>query len=294
MHKNLKNIFLILSFVLISCNKKSDKRSIENISSDTTNRKVENPEQTRIEKRKKIEEENKKDSVFNEKILLEALRKVELKKNLVNYKSKYQTAYNNDFGVVTVEIDYDFHFSNKNKHLIIRRLGPAKVLIDIYLKKNNVFKKVISHDQWSITYVNDTIKDVNGDNKKDFIINWYGASGCCLKAFSNVYLQRKNAAFSKDFEFINPTFSSKDKTIIGVCYGHPGETELYKYQWNKESVDTIEFIYFEKNFKGEKTGKYISSNKPPNCEKLKKERKINSLPKEYLHIEGIDWFIGNK
>ena len=37
---------------------------------------------------------------------------------------------------------------------------------------------------------------------------------------------------SNNFEFINPTFSPKEKIIRGVCYGHPSETEMYKYKWN--------------------------------------------------------------
>jgi len=78
-------------------------------------------------------------------------------------------------------------------------------------------------------YINDTIRDINGDGFNDFVVNWYGSNGCCLKAFSNVYLLRPDKKiFSNNLEFINPTFSPTEKIIRGVCYGYPGETEMYK------------------------------------------------------------------
>ena len=47
----------------------------------------------------------------------------------------------------------------------------------------------------------------------------------------NMLIHRDNLlalnTFSKNFEFINPTFSPKEKIIRGICYGHPGETEMY-------------------------------------------------------------------
>ena len=46
---------------------------------------------------------------------------------------------------------------------------------------------------------------------------------------------------------INPTFSPKEKIIRGVGYGHPGETEMYKYKWNGNTIDTMEYVYFERN-----------------------------------------------
>jgi hypothetical protein len=144
-----------------------------------------------------------------------------------------------------------------------------------------------------MTYVNDTIRDINGDGLNDFVVNWYGASGCCLKAFSNIYLlQHDKKAFTENFKFINPTFSPKEKIIRGVCYGHPGETEMYKYKWNGEQIDTLEYVSYEKNDKGEKTGKILISTDRPDGDKFKTLRVLNSVPKEYRKIEGYDWFTG--
>jgi hypothetical protein len=192
-----------------------------------------------------------------------------------------------------VQINSDYHFNRKYPHLMIRREGLGAIYIDIYSKSNNKFQKVLSHDEWKMTYVDDTIKDINGDGLNDFMVNWYGSTGCCLKAFSNVYLLRSDQqTFSKELEFINPTFSPKEKIIRGVCYGHPGETEMYKYKWNGEKVDTLEYISYETNDKGKKTGKIISSTRRSLKKANKAIKVLNSIPVEYKKIEGINWFTG--
>ena len=144
-----------------------------------------------------------------------------------------------------------------------------------------------------MTYVNDTIRDINGDGLNDFVVDWYGSTGCCLKAFSDVYLIRNDKkTFSNNFEFINPTFSPKENIIRGVCYGHPGETEMYKYKWNGETVDTLEYVYYETDDKGVKTGKVIISDKESYLSNFQIIKRLNSVPSEYKKIEGYDWFTG--
>jgi hypothetical protein len=162
------------------------------------------------------------------------------------------------------------------------------VYIDIYLQTEDRFVKVLSHKEWGMTYVSDTLRDINGDKLKDFVLNWYGTNGCCLKAFSNVYLFQSNkGTFTSGFEFINPTFSPNEKIIRGIGYGQPGETEMYKYKWDGEGVDTIEYIYFDKNSKGEKTGKVVRSTEGGQIKRL-----LNSVPNEYKKVNGYDWFTG--
>ena len=130
------------------------------------------------------------------------------------------------------------------------------VSIDIYSNNGKKFKKILSHKEWTLTYVNDAIRDINGDGLKDFVVNSYGATGCCLKAFSDIYLLKKDKKeFSKGFEFINPTFSPEEKVIRGVEYGHPGQTEIYKYKWNGEVVDTLEYVYYDTDEEGKKNWK---------------------------------------
>jgi hypothetical protein len=186
---------------------------------------------------------------------------------------------------ITIKVTIGNFFDDK-KYLIVRRETPV-YYVDIYLKSEDKFVKVLSHEQWGMTYVNDTIQDINGDGRKDFLLNWYGASGCCLKNFIDVYLLRNDGTFSEQLEFINPTFSVAEKVIRGVCYGHPGQTELYKYKWNGFIVDTVEYIYPSRDMQGQ----YIKTKYRP-FDKRNKEMILRSVPAEYKTIEGFDWFMG--
>lgn len=273
---------LILGFLILffSCGERNETKNLFNITSDSL--------KTKIDK----EEKDLSDSLRLSKILKNALNIANQNINKIPFTKKY--AVLTDSIPVSVEINLDYTFSKANPHLIIRRNDPGAIYIDIYSQYDERFEKVLSHEQWNMTYVNDTISDINGDGLDDFVINWYGATGCCLKAFSNIYLLRKdNKTFSKDFQFINPTFSPKEKTIRGVCYGQPGETEMYKYKWNGEEIDTLEYVSFEQNEKGEKTGKILISNSEPANDKIKIIKRLNSVPHEYKSINGYDWFTGN-
>jgi hypothetical protein len=291
MKTTLHILTLVLLSALCSCGQPNDKKNIPVITTGTLPTSIDKKEQERLEKRKEIEEQDYADSLRLDKVLQGALKIANQNIGKNKFIEKYDVSP--DSFPVSVEINLDYHFTKTNPHLIIRRSEPSSIHIDIYTKTKNQFKKVISHEQWTMTYVNDTIRDINGDGQNDFVVNWYGASGCCLKAFSNVYLLRQDKkAFSVNFEFINPTFSPKEKIIRGVCYGHPGETEMYKYKWNGEKVDTLEYVSYERNEKG-KTGKIIISTDRPDGDKFKTLKVLNSVPTEYKKIKGYDWFTGN-
>ena len=274
----MKKIVIILSiFALLSCGEATNKQAVENKNIPPTEELV----------------ESDSESLRDAEILNEALNIATQNIDKDTFHTEYVRIVDVGYYEVQVEINLGYHFTKNYSHLIIRRSGVDAEKIDIYSKDNNTFEKVLSHKQWEMTYVNDTIKDINGDGLKDFVVNWYGAAGCCLKAFSNVYLLRPDKkTFSSDFEFINPTFSPEEKIIRGVCYGHPGETEMYKYQWNGESVDTLEYVSYERNQNGEKTEKIIISTKRPYEDDNKVLKYLNSVPSEYKKIEGYDWFTG--
>lgn len=184
-----------------------------------------------------------------------------------------------------VSLAMDHFFSPSEKHLIVHLRNPGENLYNIYLVQDKAFIKVATHNVGGSGSTTDTLQDVNGDGINDYLINWYGNTGCCLKNFYAVYLYLpQTGTFSEGFEFINPTFSSKEKVIRGVEYGHPGETSLYKYKWNGLQVDTLEYIFFEKDDNRKKTGKVIR--------KTTKEERLNQVPAEYRHIYGYDWFFG--
>lgn len=278
----------VILLLLFSCGKSNEKKKDAVIKKDSTPKTFVETEKERLEREKKITEELRVDSLAFDKVLTDALEIASENNAKNNFQKKNKTSSD-----IEVEINLDNHFTKEFPHLIIHRTGESDVYIDIYSKANTKFEKVVSYNIWKLTYQNNTIRDINGDGLKDFVVNWYGANGCCLKAFSDVFLLRQDLkTFSKDFEFINPTFSPKEKIIRGICYGQPAETEMYKFKWNGEAVDTIEFVSYEKNKNGKKTGKIIISKDRPFNNKYKKIKVVSSIPYEYKNIEGIDWFTG--
>lgn len=283
-------MIIVLFSTLHSC-KPNGKEKNDIDKSDTLQTTIVKKEQERLAKRRKIEEQYYADSLRLDKVLQDALKIAYQHINKDKFVEKFEVSDEN--GLIGVEMDLNYHFTKTTSHLIIRRTNANTVDIDIYSKNNGKYEKVLSHEQWNLTYVSDTIRDINGDGLNDFVVNWYGACGCCLKGFSNVYLMRQdNKSFSESFEFINPTFSPKEKIIRGVCYGHPGETELYKYKWNGEQIDTLEYVSFEKNEKGEKTGKILITTNRPSNGMFKILKVLNEVPAEYNKIDGYDWFTG--
>lgn len=281
---------LLMTF--LSCGQPNDKTSIAASATDTLKTNRDKKEEVRLKKRRELEEQEYADSIRLNQVLQDAVKRANQNIGKNRFIEKYEVYP--DSIPVRVEIDLDYHFTKASPHLIIRRNEPATFFIDIYTKGTNQFEKVLSYERWALEYGGDTIRDISGDGLKDFVVNWYGSTGCCLKAFSNVYLLRVDkTTFSGNFQFINPTFSPQEQIIRGVCYGHPGETEMYKFKWNKGAVDTIEYIYYEKNNNGEKTGKVIVSNSRPNSDKQKVLKRLNYIPAEYRKIEGFDWFTDN-
>jgi len=282
-----------LSISFFSCDQQKATKKTP-IVSDTLQAGLIDKEKERLEKIKEIEEQDRIDSINLDKNLTHAIKRASHYKVLDKFKEKYVETIPESPYQIEVDISSEFYFTHGNPHLIIRRNTPGSIYIDIFSITGDQFSKVLSHKESDMTYVNDTIRDINGDGLKDFVVNWYGSSGCCLKAFSNVYLLRPDKkTFSNDFEFINPTFSPKEKIIRGVCYGHPGETEMYKYKWNGEAVDTLEYISYEKNDKGEKTGKVIVSSDESYSGNYKILKRLNDVPNEYKKIVGYEWFAGS-
>lgn len=275
---------LMLEFVSCKQNGHQEAQPNGNLKPDAVNHELKKVEIAKLNS----------DSLAFDKILQEAV-KTALKNSAQNiFTKKYEVVSEADgLPVVEVKIDLAYHFTKALPHLIIRRKDPGAVRIDIFSKEGNKFRKILSHEEWSMVYTGDTIRDINGDGRKDFVVNWYGSNGCCLKAFSIVYLMRNDdATFAKNIEFINPTFSPKEGVVRGVCYGHPGETEMYKYKWNGEAVDTLEYISYEMNDKGTKTGRVILSSDEPYSKRYKVLKILNAVPKEYHNIGGYDWFTG--
>lgn len=292
MKTTLNILTLVLLAILFSCAQSDKRKSISVVTTDTVKANLDKKEKERLQRRREVEEKDYADSIKLDKVLQNALTISNQNIGKDKFYKKYEVMSGSI--LVNVEIGLDDHFTRTNPHLIIRRNDLSAIYIDIYSNSNNKFEKVVSHKEWSMTYVNDTIRDINGDGLNDFVVSRYGSNGCCLKAFANVYLLRSDTkSFSNDFEFINPTFSPKEKIVRGVCYGHPGDTEMYKYKWNGEKIDTLEYVFYQKNDNGVKTGKVIISTDKPYSDDYKTLKVLNSVPAEYKKIEGYSWFTGN-
>lgn len=176
----------------------------------------------------------------------------------------------------TLNIRYGHIFSSSVKHLIISRDFPYGIKSDIYKLQDNNFVKVCSKEMAPLAYIGDTIQDVNGDGRLDYLFHWYPMSGCCERDIYDVFLQMSNGNFLSEMEFINPNFSLKEKIIRGRCYGH--RAPLYKYKWVGYKVDTIEYIYFPDSTNG---NRYIRRKKEDENEK---GVIIKQLPTEYKNI----------
>lgn len=192
-----------------------------------------------------------------------------------------------------VTIREGYLFSKHTQHLLVGRDKGGDRLWDIYEKSDTGYVKKAAHQEWIMSYVRDTIEDVNGDGYSDFVVYGYGVSGCCLKAFCDVSIfLPESGRFGEPVFFLNPTFSPVDRAVRGVEYGHPGETSLYKFQWRESGtgVDTMEFISPDQ----EKSGGYVRYPYAPSDQRnAGKEKKLKYVPQEYVHIFGFDWFMGS-
>ena len=165
-----------LMILVCSFGQPIDNRIVSSNEQESTQIKLEKREKERIEKRRKIEEEDRFDSIRLSKVLDKALiiasRNIDLKSFTLEFDSELDSNF-----IVTTTMKMDTLFSAKYKYLIIHRNSPSLINIDVYIKRDNKFEKVITHEESNLTYVNDTIQDVNGDGQKDFLVNWYGNIG---------------------------------------------------------------------------------------------------------------------
>lgn len=232
-------------------------------------------------------EEDKSDSLRCDIALKDALNTARAAFKSERFAKQYELQPDDSSFVVKIEIIIGKLFKSNQKYLLLRRHVPWSTYIDLYKINGDKAEKLVEREQNGITYIRDTIFDVNGDGYKDFLVHSYPSSGCCIRNVYNVYLnQPSKGSFSQDYEFINPTFFAKEKTVRGVEYGHPGEVGLYKYKWNGLRIDTVEFIYPDINHRG----KFIRTKKRAYRPSEKDGVSLKSVPEEYRKIESYEWF----
>ena len=242
---------------------------------------------TKEEKLKLIEEKNRIDSLRLDIALKDAFKIAQKEFKTDNFTKQYELQPDDSSYIIHIEIEIGRLFKDQHKYFLLRIHVPWATYLSLYKINGDKTENLIEREQGRMTYIRDTIFDVNGDGHKDFLVHWYPSSGCCRRDVYNVYLNQPNKGnFTQDYEFINPTFSANEKIIRGVEYGHPGEVGLYKYKWNGLKVDTIEFIYPDVN----NNGQFIKTKKTVYRPTKKEGVVLKTVPKEYLKIESYEWF----
>lgn len=199
--------------------------------------------------------------------------------------SKSITRYQTDTSKVVI-------YSNSKKFLYLRFSQHSwRHTLELY-QLENTEPELLWKELWEDhSFLGDTIRDVNGDDQLDILTNYYPNSGCCRR---NSFWVRPYDLDSKIYQekirLINPTFYPEDKIVRGVFYGHPGEVPLYKMKWNKNKLDTVEYIYPLKK----DSRRYLLTNERKELvgeETMKKYRLIDEIPVEYRDVTDLDWFI---
>ena len=275
-------LFLILIY-LGGCND-VDKHDHSPSSNNTIQ---EQTKKDSLVKGNEFEEGERLDSTRLSRILDTALQYATQHQNQMSFKYKFEMSPDDAF-TANVEMRFGYLFEPGRKHLLICRLVPWAAIFNIYLLENEKFRSVCEKENARSHYLDYSLKDINGDNYKDFLAHWYSSVGCCVR---NVYdaslYQQRSGEFTAEYKFMNPIFFPKEKIIRGVEYGHPGEIGLYKYKWNHLQIDTIEFIYpYLKE-----GGKFIKTKTQQYRPTKEDGIVLNSLPKESRSIESIEWFL---
>lgn len=278
--------FVILTLIL-GCGQAANQDKESYIQTDSIKSIDTEKQLTKEEKQKQIEEENRIDSLRLDIALKDAFKIAQKEFRTDNFTKQYELQPDDSSYIINIEIVIGSIFNDQNKYFLLRRQVPWATYLDLFKINGDKTEKIIEREQGGMTYIRDTIFDANGDGHKDFLVHWYPSSGCCRRDVYNVYLnQLDKGNFTQDYEFINPTFSAKEKLIRGVEYGHPGEVGLYKYKWNGLQVDTIEFIYPDLNNQGQFIKTKKRAYRPTEMEGVV----LKSVPKEYLKIESYEWF----
>jgi hypothetical protein len=288
--KTTANILILVILTIISGCGETANPDVNSITqNDSIPKTPSKTDLTKEERKKQIEEENRIDSLRLDIALKDAFKVAQTEFKTDNFKKEYEIQPDDSSYIIKIEILIGRLFKDNQKYFLLRRQVPWATYLDLYIVKDGKAEKLLEREQGGMTYIRDTIFDANGDGHKDFLVHWYPSSGCCRRDIYNVYLnQPKKGNFTQDYEFINPTFSAKEKIIRGIEYGHPGEVGLYKYKWNGLQIDTIEFIYPDANNKGQ----FIKTKKEAYRPTEKEGVVLKAVPKEYQKIESYEWFAG--
>jgi hypothetical protein len=218
-------------------------------------------------------EQHKQDMVFNGHI----------DTSVYHFKNMYATFH---FGNI---------FSTDKKHLVVKRFIKeydgfrGSLFADIYMLKNNGFKKVVA-DTANIGYYEDTLIDINLDGFKDFMVSQYSTAGCCPRDDKIAYLYNVTNGAFVPIGLFNSEFDNTNKLIYETDYGHPGEIIIEKSKWkglSKVKIESICPTHFE-----DRIDSFV---KPYTFTKTiypsEKQLIIKEVPDEYKKLDILEYFL---
>ncbi|HEX2607489.1 MAG TPA: hypothetical protein VHK91_08920 [Flavisolibacter sp.] len=229
-----------------------------------------------------VDEEQVADSMLREMFHIATARASGKK-----YSKELSGSYYREKVAGWASMDYGYLFEPTTQHLIARRtLHGVLSYLDVFRKEGGRFIRQIRVSLDDRSYVSDSVFDANGDGFKDFLICTYSSAGCCRRNVYQVFLsQRSGTEFSTGYTFMNPTFYPREKLIRGIYYGHQGQVPIYTFAWKGPRIDTLEFIYPDTSH----SHSYYKIMKGIGGRQYLKE-----LPKEYLTLKDLDWFMGEQ
>ena len=272
----MKNLIVILTFItlILSCADKNDKELV----CATKDEIVEEREPEHYEYRDSIYAQN---VWYTCQVLINSNKQ---KDYFLGHTDTTQFENNGSSEIYgTVEITSDFN--PKRKYARIKRISTnGYTYIDIVDLTND--SALIREKHWWGNYVGDTIIDCNKDGFNDYVLKVMASSGCCPREDSWIYLYNpKINDFEKPIDFLNVSYFTDRRELVGMSYGQPKETYLYRIRFNNLIVDTLGFLHHHP----EDSTKFVLSK--TNHVNLKKDKILNYVPSEYKKSNGYSWFI---
>lgn len=142
-----------------------------------------------------------RDSICFERALAITFDSLKSFPNADHFENEYEIDPGDSLPVVQSFVTISGSINPKLRHLFIRLSQFSEHRIYVLRLEGNRWVELVRFSNSYMEFVSDSIYDVNADGLNDYIVNWYGTNGCCLKAFSDVFLSSAaGRRFSKTFQ----------------------------------------------------------------------------------------------
>jgi len=179
MKPTINRFTLTILILLFGCGLPSHQNREVQAVNDSLQKNGIKKELAKEERKKQIEEENRMDSVRLDVALKDAFNIAKDAFRTENFTKQYELQPDDSSYAIHIDMLIDQLLSDNRKYFLLRRHVPWATYIDLYRIVDDKTEKLITREQGGMTYIRDTLVDVNGDGHKDFLVHWYPASGCC-------------------------------------------------------------------------------------------------------------------